>query len=277
MKNWWKQVSSGWDKESRAQREVDEAKERVSHVTSTVRKDVDAMERQLLMQQGLLQRSVHQGAPRAQLIDMTKKIKHLQRQLVGKKRLVGNMGREERQLTDAYTNAQVAAAMMQSVEAQKKMEKLCLGGRDAEEMDDVLDEIDEHREATSDLTDRLAARGGDDNEDIFDDYSFSDKDLMGALGMTTNARADSDLLNSTRHSIAESINMGLSQGHTMYAQETGVGYGGTEHVDLNRDTVALENYEIQANESTAYKFPEIPSSKPFIQKKANSPGLFKNF
>ena len=202
MKSWWKRVSSGWDKQSRAEREVAEAQCKVEDVTGNIRKSVETMERQLMLQQGMLQRALQQGAPRSALVDLTKKVQQLQRDLAKKKRLVGNMGREGQQLNDAYTNAQVAAAMMRSVEAQKKMQKLWLGGRDADEMDEILDDIEEHRDATADLTDRLAAKGGDDEADIFDEDAFCDEDIMAALGMNTR-ESDTELLTSTRRKMAE--------------------------------------------------------------------------
>lgn len=264
MKAWWGRVTSGWDKQSRAEKEVQKARERVKGVTSSIATDIAEMERTLLLRQAMLQKEVQQGAPSARLITATKAIKQLQKQIEGKKKLMGNMSREERQLTDTYTNTQVASAMMESVDAQKKMQKLCLGGRDEEELEDVLDEIDEHREATNDLSDRLAAFGGDDDGEVFDESAFGADDVVSALGMRTNPKDDILIYNIGRQMAAEWQNTTTMGGapHSAHLSNTQTTDPlNTEELNWCGDALDIQHgnqcSESEEEDAPIYNFPSV--------------------
>ena len=76
---------------------------------------------------------------------------------------------------------------MQSVDAQKQLALLNLGGKDID-IDDVLDDVEDNRIETRELTDRLGSLGGID--DPLEEQPFDANAVMAAMGIRTDYKED---------------------------------------------------------------------------------------
>ena len=171
--------------EPSAEQDMHEAERQVADVRDRIKAEIDSLILQQTVYRAELQRQANTGAPRAAMLKIYKNLKHNDRQIEEKQRLYANVQRETSQLQDTTTNTKVAAAMMRSVEAQRRLQKMDLGGEDVQ---DVLDYIDENRADTKELTDRLGAMGVE--EDEFDESTFSAGHVVSALGMRTDHSDD---------------------------------------------------------------------------------------
>lgn len=193
LSSWWRKIrGQDGSVQSQAEGEVNKAKEQVLETKEEIGRQLQELTQQQQMLQGMLQAAVRRGAPKKELMELSQKIKHTEKNITTKRRLVGNMHREEQQLADAVSNSRMASAMVHSLEAQRQLQKVQFEGKE-EDLEDILDEIEEHRDTTRDLSDRLAAQGGDSDEELFDEQTFSASDVVAALGMRTD-KADDILL-----------------------------------------------------------------------------------
>lgn len=176
--NWLRRVFSS--DEAKADLAVESARENVDKVEVSIRAEMDTLEREFALHKGLLANMVQSNEPKQKIMQQTRRVNSLQKQLSLKTNLLGNMHRERQQLASANTNTKVAKAMQQSVEAQKQLMRV---NCDGEDVDELLDEVEDHRAETVDLAERLGAMG-DEEDDIYD-AEFTPDDVVGALGWQT--------------------------------------------------------------------------------------------
>ena len=192
MGEWWRKVRGKPTAQAMATQQVEDAKMEIVNVRKRITEEVDALKREQMMYRGELQQAVHSRAPQEVLLRLTKKLKQVENQIREKEKLMSNVHRESSQLSDAGTNAKVAAAYMQSVEAQKALAALHLGGGEVDDVDDMLDDVEWNRERTRELTDRLGSLGGTDNDLLldFDDDEFDATTVMEAMGLRTDRKEE---------------------------------------------------------------------------------------
>ena len=182
VKGWWKKVR-GSNQQELAEQEVEKARQNIADVRDRVMGELDQLQREQNMHRGELHNAMHSNAPKQVLMNLTKKLKAIERAMQSKQQLLDNVHRETNQLQDANTNSQVAAAYAQSVEAQHSLAKLNLGVK----VDDVLDSVEMNREDTEELTDRLGTLGCDDIDDM---EEFDANSVVSAMGMRTDYKED---------------------------------------------------------------------------------------
>lgn len=120
---------------------------------------------------------------RRKAVDFVNKIRHIENQLREKERVRNNILREKQQLDDSNTNAMVSSALVQSHAAQTKLQAKGLA---SVELDELLDDVEDNRADTRELTTRLGGLGGmDDDELHIDEASISASDITMAMGLRT--------------------------------------------------------------------------------------------
>lgn len=179
-------MSTGWwgrlfkNKATKAEQAVSAAIEQVAATEVQLQGELDALHSEHQAQRTLLQRLVQARALKSEIMSQTQKVKLIGKQLVQKKKLLGNMHRERQQLDAVTTNTGVAVAMKASVDAQKKLLTMTTQG---EGIDDLLDDVDEYRQETSDVAERLGAMGVADQCDLEEDETtFSSTEILEAMG-----------------------------------------------------------------------------------------------
>ena len=187
LMSWWRKVRGKPTEQQKAEAAVQQAQDEVTQVRDRITGEIAHLKQLQLVLRAELQQQVKMGAPRSALADTTKKLKQTERQIREKENLHANVARETTQLQDTTTNTRVASALLQSVEAQKQLQKLDLGGR---ELDDALDEIEENRDDTRELSDRLAHLGGDDLDEMWDEDNMHADDIVAAMGLRTERKDD---------------------------------------------------------------------------------------
>ena len=171
-----------------AEAAVREAQEGMSQVRDRITGELHALKRDQAMLRQELTHAVDSRATQGVLIDLTKKCQQVEKQINDKQKLLANVSRQTTQLSDTGTNAKVAAAYMQSVEAQENLTKLALGGSN---MADVLDRVADLTEETQLNTEELAHMGGlDDDLDPLDETNFDSDAVMRAMGLRTDYKED---------------------------------------------------------------------------------------
>ena len=128
FKSWWRRVRGGQSEQQQAEAEVLAVQQEVGSVQRSIMDQIAQLKQEQLVLRAELQEQVRVGAPRSALAGTTKKLKQTERNIAEKEKLCANVARERTQLADTSTNTQVASAMMRSVEAQQKLQKLDLGG-----------------------------------------------------------------------------------------------------------------------------------------------------
>jgi len=241
--NWWRKVRGKSTEQQQAEADVQTAQDEIAAVRDRIQGEIEKLKHQQLVLRAELQQQVQLGAPRTALANTTKKLKQVERQIAEKEKLHANVARENTQLCDTTTNTRVASAMMQSVEAQQRLQKLDLGGR---ELDEALDEIEENREDTKDLADRLAHLGGDELDELMED-GMQAEDIVSAMGLRTERRDDI---------LLREVNAQLAQSWRVSGPEYN---GNTEYTDSGSradhyDTASLA-YAMQSPPSNATTMP----------------------
>ena len=165
FKSWWRRVRGGQSEQQQAEAEVLAVQQEVGTVQRSIMDQIAQLKQEQLVLRAELQEQVRiPGVSRSALAGTTKKLKQTERKIAEKEKLCANVAREHTQLADTSTNTQVASAMMRSVEAQQKLQKLDLGGVclhvwceagspgrcfcTGRSLDDVVDEIEDNREDT---------------------------------------------------------------------------------------------------------------------------------
>ena len=167
-------------RKDRADEAVQKARQKSDQVEEHLRNEIHAAEVDIALLQSRLAQCLQTMAPKAEVMNITKRIKQNQkkkRQAEGK---LANVHKESQQLTDATLNLEVIQTMNESLEAQKMLQQ-AVCDKDIDDLDELIDDIEEKREETSELGERLGSLGIDD-DDIYDDTTMDEKDVMDALG-----------------------------------------------------------------------------------------------
>jgi len=179
MKQWVKNIFRS--RAERAADQLNDANSTVEETEASLRAELETTAMEHSVAQNHLADLVQSKAPKEDIVEQARRVKHIKGSMESKRKLLGNMHREKQQLVDTSLNSRVTAAMRTSVEAQRALIKAQCEGED-EDIADILDEIDEHREDTKDLTDRLGAMGGNDDSDLMHDDDFSAEVIVAAMG-----------------------------------------------------------------------------------------------
>jgi len=194
-----------------AAQSIDDACAEVANVRDRIQGEILLLRKQQMMLRAELQEHVRVGATRPVLARATKKLKEIEAAINAKEKLHSNVQKETVQLQDTTTNTAVATAMMRSVEAQRALQKLDLGGH--EDIDEMLDYIEENRGETAELTDRLGNLWTDDIDCEIAEADFDASDVVAAMGMRSGY--SDDLLLSE---ISEQLSQGWQHRGASYAR-----------------------------------------------------------
>jgi hypothetical protein len=165
---------------AKAEDAMTDAKRQVMDTEHTIQRELADLQSEYANQQGLLHGLIQARAKKSAVAARTKQLRTIEKQIDQKKKLMINMQRERKQLDSVATNTGVAVAMKASVDAQKKLVQVSCDG---DCLDELLDDVDEHRQETSDLAERLGSMGGDD-DDIGEDAFVQASDVIAALGIS---------------------------------------------------------------------------------------------
>ena len=251
MKAWFQKMTGRKTEEELAKEELSRVRADVSDLHKGINDDVNMMQQKLVLTRAALQQAVDRNAPREELMTLTKKVKHLMSQMAIKQKLLGNVMREDEQLLDTHTNSQVLATMKKSNETQKMMRKVYLGANE-DDPEDILDDIDDHREDTKKLTERLAHDGGIDDADIFDAAAFDEHEVLAALGLQQRNSVDTKLNDRIKEKMFD-INRPLETSHDV-----------DNHIAIDQFNVSN-----QSSGGAIGLFPDVPVSQPIRQAKQN--------
>lgn len=196
-KPWWRRIFK--NDSAKAEQAVSEAIQQVTETELHIQDELDSLHNEHSSQRTLLQRLVQARALKPEIMAQTQRVKSIAKQIVQKKKLLGNMHRERQQLDAVATNSGVAVAMKASVEAQRKLLTVTTDG---DSIDGLLDDVDEYRQETSDMAERLGAMGGMECDDFEEsDDAFSSEEIMRAMGWQPSF--DDDLLVEEIHAMVD--------------------------------------------------------------------------
>jgi hypothetical protein len=159
------------------------AESRVQEAIDEVDAVVEECQQSLAYSRQQLQHLMSSAAPsRSKVVQVVNRIKHLQTQISEKERVRSNILREKQQLSDTSTNAMVSSAFAQSHTAQMQIQKNGIG---SVELDNLLDDVEENRTETREVTDRLGGLGGLDEDALqIDEQSITASDITMAIGLS---------------------------------------------------------------------------------------------
>ena len=168
------------DKQQRANQAIHKASAKVDEIESDIQQKVTCLEEQCKLHRRLLHDLVSRASSKKEIMTETQRVTMLMKQLDVQRNLLSNMHREKRQLASASLNTSVASVMRESLDAQKLLSLATCKGID---IDDVLDDAEETRSMTAELSDRLAAV---EEETIEDTTAFDLEQIKRALDMDRN-------------------------------------------------------------------------------------------
>lgn len=176
MRKWMKTLFvSGKQKANQA---IDDASAKVGEIEDSIQHEIDQLEEECDLHRRLLKGLVSRSASTAGIMESTKRVNLLSRQLDMKRNLLANMHRERRQLAAVTMNTSVACAMRESLDAQKLLSMAtCSNG----EIDDVLDDVEDCRQDADELSDRLGAT--EEDVSVTDVSAFDMEQVRLALGV----------------------------------------------------------------------------------------------
>lgn len=183
MKAWLSDMISS--KSEQVETAMSKATNKVNTVAEGIEKECSELIVKKQLNQSLLVKMVNESRPTEEIIKQTGQVKMIEKTLKSKQNLLGNMKREHQQLASAKTNTDVALAMKESVDAQRLLVRV---NCDEADLDDLLDDVDEYRQETVSLAERLGAMGGDDDADLVDPTKFDPKDILAAMGQRTDQK-----------------------------------------------------------------------------------------
>ena len=175
------------NREERASDQVKDANSTVEAAEDSLRTELETVTMEHEAAQNHLADLVQSKAPKEDIVEQARRVKQVRSSMESKRKLLGNMHREKQQLVDTTLNSRVTSAMRTSVEAQRAMLRAQCEG-DQEDISDILDEIDEHRDDTKDLTERLGGMGGNDDADLTHDDEFSAEVIASTMGWQVDAK-----------------------------------------------------------------------------------------
>lgn len=183
MKAWFSEMISS--KSERVETAMSNAAKKVTSVADEIEKECSELKSKHQLNQSVLLQMVNDSRPTQDIIKQTNKVKMIEKTLRAKTNLLGNMNREHQQLSSAKTNTDVALAMKESVDAQRLLVRV---NCDEADLDELLDDVDDYRQETVSLAERLGAMGGDDDADLTDDTIFDTDAIMSAMGRRTDCK-----------------------------------------------------------------------------------------
>ena len=163
----------------KANRAIDEASAKVGEIEIDIEHEIHKLEEECDLHRRLLKGLVGRNAARTEIMEATNRVNMLLRQIDMKRNLLRNMHRERRQLAAASMNTSVASVMKESLDAQKM---LSMATCTNESIDDVLDDVEDCRQETDDLSERL---GTTEQDESVDDTAFDMEQVRLALGIDT--------------------------------------------------------------------------------------------
>ena len=249
--NWLKSIFAS--KQRKAESSLREASSAVDEVEATIESQIALLQREHHMHQGVLAQMVQQKAPKDRLMKQTTIVKRVEKQLRAKQNVLANVHRERHQLADSDTNSRVAGALKKSVEAQRKLTELTLGGDEA--LDDILDEASERRNDTKDITHQLGEMAEESDDDVHES-DFNAEDVIAALGWQTNG--DDSLLTDTvnchfQHTVQNAMGDRAVSAHA----EATHNVAATLPEDLVFPEVPIEQTQQATNAASGHQAPEV--------------------
>ena len=181
------------DNKYTAAQTTETARMKFEAVSAELQADIDLLGKKLDIAQVSLRRQVDNNAHGASISKLMRQIKDIKTSMSSKQRLYDTVDRETSHLQDMSTNTSIAAAMTCSLDAQKTMTRVDVAGADALDIDEIIDDIEDHRADTATLTSRLGKIGRDysnEESDDDDDDMFSADDVAAAMGMYKTSPAD---------------------------------------------------------------------------------------
>jgi hypothetical protein len=181
------------DNKYTAAQTTENARMKFEAVSAELQADIALLGKKLDIAQVSLRRQVDNNAHGASISKLMRQIKDIKTSMSSKQRLYDTVEREASHLQDMSTNTSIAAAMTCSLDAQKTMTRVDVAGVDALDIDEILDDIEDHRADTATLTSRLGKIGRDysnqESDDEADD-AFSADDVADAMGIHATSQAD---------------------------------------------------------------------------------------
>jgi hypothetical protein len=185
---------AGEGKQCTTSQTTEDARRKFEAVSDELRADITLLCKKLDIAQVALRRQVDNNAHGASISKSVRQIKNIEASISSKQRLYDTVDREASHLQDMSTNTSIAAAMTCSLDAQKTMTRVDVAGVDALDIDEILDDIEDHRADTATLTSRLGKIGRDyltqESDDDEDEDAFSADDVAAAMGIHTPSQAD---------------------------------------------------------------------------------------
>lgn len=211
MKAWFSEMISS--KSEKVETAMLNAAKKVTIVADGIEKECSELKAKHQLNQSILLQMINDSRPTQDIIKQTGKVKLIEKTLRSKINLLGNMNREHQQLSSAKTNTDVALAMKESVDAQRLLVRV---NCDEADLDDLLDDVDDYRQETVSLAERLGAMGGDDDADLHDDAAFDTDAIMSAMGRRTDQKEQfkvDELRSQLAQSDAIDYNVNSNLGH----------------------------------------------------------------
>ena len=176
MRKWMKTLFlSGKTKANEA---IDKASAKVGEIEAGIQQEISQLEEECELHRRLLKGLVTRNAGAAEIMQTTKRVNNIARQVEMKRSLLANMHRERRQLAAVSMNTEVACVMKESLDAQKL---LSLATCSNIEIDDVLDEVEDCRQDADDLSDRLGV--AEEDVAMAESTTFDMEQVRLALGV----------------------------------------------------------------------------------------------
>jgi hypothetical protein len=254
MRKWMKEKTMKMfqSKEVKAELAMSGATQSTVEVGSEIRNEVAMLGFEVEALQKQLAQDLQNNCGMDHITNMTKRIKMIQRNMEAKRRLLSNMEKEKQQLADASVNLKVTRVMKDSLEAQKQLAKLQFDD-DLDEIDELLDNIDENRVETQELTERLGQFGVDENDDIIDSSFLKPEDVFSALGYAS-TKSEQHSLRGLKQAYGELLTSEF-QNQVHVADNSSASAGSVQIPESN-------------NSSPAFVFPKAPESSGCIKIKS---------
>ena len=196
MRKWMKTFFvSGKTKANQA---IDKASAKVSEIEAGIQQEIIQLEEECDLHRRLLKGLVTRNAGSVDIMQTTKRVNLLSRQVETKRNLLANMHRERRQLAAVSMNTEVACVMKESLDAQRLLSMATCSNL---EIDDVLDEVEDCRQDADDLPDRLGA--AEEDVSVSECSAFDMDQVRLALGVDA-PNPDLRLMHEL-HTLAQSV------------------------------------------------------------------------
>lgn len=178
MRKWFK--SKFASSSEQADNAIHAVSTKVDEVETNILQEVAHLEEERELHKRLLKKSIVNGDQKDVIMRGTRNVTTLTKRITLKRNLLTNMHREKQQLATASMNTSVARVMRDSLSAQKMLANANCSNS---EIDDVLDDVDDFRQDTDDLSLRLGTINEDVPLDGQEGDIFDAREVAAALGM----------------------------------------------------------------------------------------------